>query len=109
MSNSDTTTKKCSRATCNRILPLSSTSKTCEECRERNRLAQKASRTKKKEGGGQFWNKRKLDDRDSSERPPQRIKMHEETDIDVETADEDDFYKITCDFEEPDDEVSINA
>lgn len=48
MSNSNST-KVCSRATCKRTLPLSSTTKTCDRCRELNKQSQKSGRVRLKE------------------------------------------------------------
>ena len=60
MINSDTTTatKKISRTTCNRTLPLTSQSKTCAKCQECNWLAQEAARTQKKEKAQPFMEAR---------------------------------------------------
>ena len=53
--------------------------------------------------------KNKLEDRDSSDRSPQRLKMYQEAEVDVETEDEDEFEEVTHDFIERKDEANLNA
>ena len=91
---------------CKRTLPHLVPDPRLEECRERNRLAQKAFCIQEKEKENAppsttiSGRKRKLEDRDGSGRALQRLKMRQEAEVDIEIEDEDEFDEVTNDFVE---------